>query len=174
MMHRLAIAAMVSASMSLSRANLPDKACSLLTDAEITAAVGAPSGSHDSQMPMTQGPAKGETTKLCTWTVPNGAVNLAFVKVADLDAGRSAFRAQMEKTTGALKKQAWTIDEKSFGGDIRCWTGTPPANAKDTPRYTGCAGATNGVGISVGTAGSTAVDAETVKKLLDAAMRRLG
>lgn len=174
MLDRTTIAVTLSVSLSLGRANPPDKACSLLTDAEITTAVGAPSKSQDSQMAVTQGPAKGETGKLCTWIVPNGAVNLAFVKVADLEAGRSAFRAQMQQTTDALKKKGWTIEEKAFGTDAMCWIGTPPAGDANTARATGCAGATNGIGISVGTNGSARVEIDAVKKLLDAAMRRLG
>ncbi len=103
-MNRIATALLLPATLSISRANPPDKACSLLTDAEITATVGAPSKSQDDQMAVTQGPAKGETMKLCTWTVPTGTVNVAFGKVADLEAGRSAFRAQMQQTIDLLKE----------------------------------------------------------------------
>ncbi len=173
-MNRIATALLLPATLSISRANPPDKACSLLTDAEITATVGAPSKSQDDQMAVTQGPAKGQTMKLCTWTVPTGNVNVAFGKVADLEAGRSAFRAQMRQTIDLLKKRGWTIEEKSFGSDATCWIGTPPTGDANIPRGTGCAGATNGFGISVGTNGSARIEIDSVKKLLDAAMRRLG
>jgi hypothetical protein len=166
---------MLSAAPATARGAPPDKACSLLTDAEITAAIAAPSKSQESQMAITQGPAKGETMRTCSWLIPNGAVNLWFTKVgADLEAARTAFRAQMQKTIQTLKTQGWTIDEKRFGETSSCWTGTPPAGDSSTPRATGCAGATNGIGISVGTTGSSKVDVDAVKKLLDAAMRRLG
>ena len=126
-------------------------------------------------MAITQGPAKGETMRTCSWSIPNGAVNVSFMKVgSDLEAARTAFRAQMQRVIQALKSQGWTVEEKSFGDNMSCWIGTPPAAATDTPRTTGCAGATNGIGISVGTNGSSRVEVDAVKKLLDAAMRRLG
>jgi len=152
----------------------PDKPCTLLTDAEITAAVGAPGKSHEGQMAITEGPAKGETMRTCTWSVGPGAVNLSLVKVADLEAAKSTFRAQMQQTMDALKSQGWTIDEKAFDNDVSCWMGTPPAGAKDMPRATGCVGATHGIGIAVGANGSSKVEMDAVRKLLDAAMKRIG
>jgi hypothetical protein len=168
------VGVLIGATPAIARVSLPDKACSLLTDAEITAAVAAPTKATENQMPVQQGAAKGETMRTCSWSIPNGAVNLSFVKVGDMEAAKTAFRAQMQKTLQSLKTQGWTIEEKPFGDNESCWTGTPPANAKDTPRATGCAGSTNGVGISVGITGSMKVDADAVKKLLDAAMKRLG
>jgi hypothetical protein len=170
----IGVAALICATPAIARATPPDKACSLLTDAEITAAVGAPSKSTENQMEVTQGPAKGGTVRTCTWLIPTGAVNLSLMKVGDIEAARTAFRAQMQRTMQALKNKGWTIEEKAFGEDARCWIGTPPASDKDTPRATGCVGATNGIGISVGTTGSAKVEADAVKKLLDAAMKRLG
>ena len=82
------IAALLIASPAIARAAAPpptpDKPCTLLTDAEIAAAVGggAPRKSHEGHKAITQGAAKGETMRTCSWSVGNGAVNLSLVKVA--------------------------------------------------------------------------------------------
>jgi len=157
-----------------SGAPAPDKPCTLLTDAEITAAVGAPGKSHEGQMPVTQGPAKGETMRTCSWAVGTGAVNLSLVKVGDVESAKSAFHAQMHQTMQALKTQGWTIEEKAFRGDVDCWIGTPPAGHSEMPRATGCAGAAHGMGVCVSATGSSKVQMEGVNKLLDAAMKRAG
>ena len=151
----------------------PDKPCTLLTDAEIKAAVGAPGKSHEGHMPVTQGPAKGETMRTCSWSVGTGAVNLSLVKVADVESAKSAFHAQMQQTMHALKTQGWTIEEKAFG-DVDCWIGTPPAGHAEMPRATGCAGAAHGEGVSVSATGASKVEMNGVNKLLDAAMKRIG
>src|SRR5262245_33406865 len=82
----------------------PDKPCLLLTDAEITTAIGAPGKSHEGQKAITKGSAKGETMRTCSWAAANGggAVNLSLVKVADLEAAKNAFRPQMQQTMQAL------------------------------------------------------------------------
>ena len=166
--------ALLLATPAIARATPPDKACSLLTDADITAAVGAPGKAHhETQTAIKDGPAKGETMRTCSWSVQNGAVNLSFVKVADVEAAKSAFRAQMQQTVQSLKTQGWTIDEKAFGDNMSCWIGTPPPKATDLPYGTGCVGASHGVGISVGSIGTSKVDVGAIQKLLDAAMKRL-
>ena len=152
----------------------PDKPCALLTDAEIKAAVGAPGKSHEGQMPVTQGPAKGETMRTCSWAVGTGAVNLSLVKVGDVESAKSAFHAQMHQTMQSLKTQGWTIEEKTFHNDVDCWIGTPPAGHSEMPRATGCAGAAHGLGVSVSATGQSKVEMEGVNKLLDAAMHRAG
>jgi hypothetical protein len=170
------IAAALLMTTSLARGAPPDKPCLLLTDAEITATIGAPGKSHEGQKAITEGPAKGETMRTCSWAIANagGAVNLSVVKVNDLETAKSAFRAQMQQSMQSLKSHGWTIEEKAFGSDMSCWAGTPPAGHDDMPRATGCVGATHGMGISVLTSGSSKAEIEGVKKLLDAAMKRLG
>jgi hypothetical protein len=168
------VAALLLTTPAITRAAPPDKPCLLLTDAEITAAVGAPGKSHEGQKAIAQGPAKGETIRTCSWSVGNGAVNLSLVRVADLATAKGAFRAQMRQSIESLKSHGWTIEEKTFGSDMSCWIGTPPAGHDDMPRATGCVGATHGLGVSVGTTGSSKVEMEDTRKLLDAAMHRVG
>jgi hypothetical protein len=152
-------------------ASSPDKACPLLTAAEITAAMGAPTGSQETKLPVTQGPAKGDTTRICSWITPSGALNVAFAKAGE-GATRQAFLDRMAQTQQTLKTKGWTIGETKFG-TIICWTATPPASDKGTPRSTGCVGVAKGLGVSVGTAGPATVDVNKVKALLDAALARV-
>jgi hypothetical protein len=160
---------------SIARAAPPDKACSLLTTAEVTTAVGAPTSSQDNQMTMPQsaGASAGETMRMCSWIIPTGALNLAFMKAAQSEDARNAFRARVRQTKEALKAKGWTIEEKQFGTGAACWIGTPPAANRDTPLATGCVGEANGFGISVGTTGNTRIEMEKVKALLDQALGRL-
>src|SRR5262245_29237699 len=168
------IAALIVTTPAVTRAATPDKPCLLLTDAEIASAVGAPGKSHSIQKEISRGPAKGETMSTCSWSVGRGAVNLSLVKVADLATAKGAFRAQMQQSMESLKSHGWTIEEKAFGDDMSCWIGTPPAGHDDAPRATGCVGATHGMGVSVGATGSSKVEMEGMRKLLDAAMHRVG
>lgn len=168
------VAALLVTTPAVTRAAPPDKPCLLLTDAEITAAVGAPGKWHEGHKAISQGPARGETMRTCSWSVGNGAVNLSLVRVADLATAKGAFRAQMRQSMESLESHGWTIEEKAFGSDMSCWIGKPPAGHDDMPRATGCVGATHGMGISIGATGSSKVEIEGMKKLLDAAMHRVG
>src|SRR5215831_14259559 len=91
------VAALLATTPTVTRAAPPDQPCRLLTDAEITAAVGAPGKSHSAEKAIAHGPAKGETMRTCSWSVGHGAVNLSLVKVADLETAKGAFRAQMQQ-----------------------------------------------------------------------------
>ena len=150
----------------------PDKACSLLTAGEITAQVGKPGDGRESEVPAGRGFGN-EPTRVCTWTVANGAVRATFARAgANVDSAVKAFRARLQTITDALKAANWSLDEKKFGDNEVCWTATPPASDTASPRSTTCAGVTNGFGVSVGGTAGAAVDVDKVKRLLDAAMGR--
>jgi hypothetical protein len=151
----------------------PDKASTLLTTAEIGAHVGTPSNGRESEVPPGRGFGN-EPTKVCTWTLANGAVRATFARAGgNVDSAVKAFRARLQTITDALKAAKWTLDEKRFGENEVCWTASPPATETTSPRSTTCAGVTNGFGVSVGGTAGAAVDVDKMKRLLDAAMGRV-
>lgn len=151
----------------------PDKACSLLTAAEIGAQVGTPSNGRESEVPPGRGFGN-EPTKVCTWPLANGAVRATFARAGgNVDSVVKAFRARLQTVTDALRAANWTLDEKRFGENEVCWTASPPATDTASPRSTTCAGVTNGFGVSVGGTAGAAADVDKMKKLLDAAMGRV-
>ena len=151
----------------------PDKACSLLTAAEIGAQVGTPrNDGRESEVPPGRGFGN-EPTKVCTWTLPSGAVRATFARAGgNVDSAVKAFRARLQAITDALKAANWTLDEKKFGENEVCWTAIPPVSDTTSPRSTTCAGVTNGFGVSVGGTAGAAADVDKLKRLLDAAMGR--
>jgi hypothetical protein len=151
----------------------PDKACSLLTVAEITAQVGTPGEARETEVPAGQRSASGQPTKMCTWPVGGGSVRVSLANAGNPETARQSFRSMMKSTLDRLKATGWQTDEKPFGDDAGCWSATPPASEAGAFRMTGCAGMSSGMGISVGISGPTAVDMSKVKKLLDAAMGRV-
>jgi len=150
-------------------------ACSLLTAAEIGAAVGGKVGdSRESDIVIPEGPAKGETMGSCMWRVGDqGMVSVSVIRAAQ-GAQREAGLAKMNQAFETLKAKGWK-EEKKVYGNARCAMLTPPTSqAENTPVSTGCMAEAKGMGISVGSMApkkSAAID--QVKALLDKAISRL-
>ncbi len=145
-------------------------ACSLLTSSEVSA-IGATGQGIPSDMPMSNGPAKGETMKMCSWRMPTGGIHLS---VARMPQGMSlgAAMAKLNETYTTLKTQGWKEEDGDFGG-VKCTLFTPPAGKQDAPTTTGCFTAAKGMVVSISTLGKTRIPMEKVKALLDSAAGRL-
>lgn len=148
-------------------------ACSLLTSAEIGAAVGGTVGQlREHAIVVREGPSKGETMGMCTWrTGSEGSVAVAIVR-APQGAQRDAGLAQFKQTFQTLKAQGWSEEKKDFSNGM-CALMTPPPPGTDMPISTGCFAESKGMGISVGHNGSARVPMDKVKTLLDKAIGRL-
>jgi hypothetical protein len=149
-------------------------ACSLLTNGEISDAVGEKvAGSQRADMVIAEGPSKGETMGGCMWHVGDqGMVSVNLIRALK-GAQREASLTQLNQVFDALKAQGWTEEKKNFG-DIRCSIMTPPSSMKDVPISTGCMAEAKGWGIGVGwMSGNKKLTNEKLKGLLDKAIGRL-
>ena len=149
------------------------RACSLLTAAEITAAVGGTAGQpQESDLVVPDGPSKGDTMGMCSWrTGEQNTVSVAVIRAAT-GASRQAGLAKMAQVFDTLKAQGWTEERKEFANG-RCVLMTPPAASKGIPVSTGCFAEAKGMGLSVGHNGGTRVSMDKVRTLLDKAIARL-
>jgi len=152
----------------------PMPACSLLTAAEISDAVGMPAGpSQESDMVIPEGPSKGETMRMCMWHIGDQDMVSISVIRAPQGAQHEAGLAQLNKTFDMLKAQGWTEERKDFS-NTRCAIMTPPSSLQDVPLSTACLAEAKGMGISVGSmSGTKKVAIEKIKTLLDKAIGRL-
>ncbi|HEY7140021.1 MAG TPA: hypothetical protein VIE44_07995 [Methylomirabilota bacterium] len=148
-------------------------ACSLLTSAEVAAAVGGtPGPPSENDIVVSEGPSKGETMGMCTWPAgPQASVSVALVR-APQGAPREAGLAKIKQMFESLKAQGWSEEKRDFGKG-RCVLMTPPSSGKGMPVSTGCFAEAKGMGISVGHNGGAGVPIDKVKTLLDKAIGRL-
>lgn len=154
------------------------KACSLLTAAELEAVVrvrvAAP---EDVDVPITEGPFKGETMSICSWGMGStvgaaGYVTLSVMRAPKNAQERAAGLAMLRETDEQLKRQGWTIKNVALGG-VECATYQPPAGA-NAPGGAGCAVEAKGFAFSLSIVGPTvAVTPQQVKALADKAVARL-
>jgi hypothetical protein len=148
-------------------------ACSLLTSAEVAAAVGGtPGPPSENDVVVSDGPSKGETMGLCTWPAgPQASVSVAVVR-APQGAPREAGLAKIRQMFESLKAQGWSEEKRDFSHG-RCVLMTPPPAGKGMPVSTGCFAEAKGMGVSVGHNGDARVSMDKVKTLLDKAIGRL-
>jgi hypothetical protein len=149
--------------------NLP-AACSLLTTGEVGRALGMslrPPADVDMRVPI--GPAKGQTMRNCVWpTGPQNGVTLTVAPVVP-----SAVQPNNQQGYDMLKKQGYTVDERTFGNGM-CLALTPPAAARPKIFVTTCTLEAKGKQLVMMVPSTTsAVPNETVKKLVDQAVARL-
>ena len=148
-------------------------ACSLLTAAEVTAAVGGAAGQpQESEFVVPDGPSKGDAMGMCTWPTDGGqsSVSVAITRAAS-GPSREAALAKMAQVFDVLKAQGWSEERKDFANG-RCVLMTPPA-ARGLPVSTGCFAEAKGMGLSVGHNGPTRASMDRVRTLLDKAIGRL-
>lgn len=149
------------------------KACSLLTTAELEAVVRVKVATpDDSDLPITEGPYKGETMSICSWGMFSGYVNLTDMRAPKNAQERAAGMAILRDADEQLKKQGWTIKNVTIGR-VECATYQPPAGA-NLPAGAGCAVEAKGLAFSLSIVGPTvAVTPQQVKALADKAVARL-
>jgi len=155
-------------------AEQPIAACSLLTAAEVSNAVGAPAGTpqeRDTAIPT--GPSKGETMHTCTWRIEERDMVVLNVIRAPQGTQREAGFALLNQIFDTLKAQGWTEERKDFSNG-RCSIMAPPPSAQDMPLSTGCFAEAKGMSVGVGwMSGQKTIAIEKVKALLDKAIGRL-
>ena len=144
--------------------------CSLLTASDV-AAVGATGAGIETTMPMSQGPTKGESLKLCNWRLTNGGLHLSIARVPP-GTSRESLTALLNQSYGKLKAKGWTEEKKDFG-NISCSAMTPPPGSQDDPATTGCLTETKGMMISIATLSKTKIPMEKAKALVESAAGRL-
>jgi len=150
------------------------QACSLLTAAEVSDAVGMPAGqSQENDMVIPEGPAKGETMAICRWSIGDkDMVSINVVRTPQQASGQAGL-AQLNPMFEMLKQQGWTEERKDYS-NARCAIMTPPPAAKDIPLSTGCFAEAKGMGISIGGMSvKKKIAIENIKKLLDKVISRL-
>jgi hypothetical protein len=151
-------------------------ACTLLTAAELSQAVGMTVGEGaPNETVIPSGLAKGQTMRGCQWRAgEKGMVSVNMIKAPNAEQ-RAAGMARMNQVYEKLKAQGWTQKRETFGGSITCSTLTPPTNDGSTPSMSGCMGEAKGQGIGVGFMyPGTTLPMAKVKSLFDKASSRIG
>jgi hypothetical protein len=122
--------------------------CSLLTAADINAAVGAKVGEpHRTDMGVSPGAAS-KTNGNCMWKVGDQGMVSVGVMPAAKGAEREAGLAKLNQVYDQLKAKHWTEEKQVFSNGW-CSTMTPPASEKDSPIMTGCMAEAKGLAIGV-------------------------
>ena len=123
-------------------------ACSLLTTADINAAVAGKVGEpHQTDMGVSPGAAS-KTMGNCMWKVGDQGMISVGVMPAAKGAAREAGLAKINEVYDALKAKHWTEEKQEFGYGT-CSVMTPPASEKDSPIMTGCMAEAKGMAIAV-------------------------
>jgi len=150
------------------------RACTLLTPAEISTALGTqPGPSHEDSFAIPDGPSKGDRMASCMWPLTGmDMVTVSAVRALQ-GAQRDAALTDLDNAASDMKSHGWTEERQDIGG-ARCSTMAPPAAEKDAPMMTGCFVEAKGVALSVGAMNKTKKLAmQPVKDLLDKAVARL-
>lgn len=147
------------------------KACSLVTTAELEAAVRAKvTSAQDSDVSITEGPYKGETMSICSWVLGSSYATVSVMRGPQTPAQRAAGLALLREADAELKKQGWKIEDVTIGG-VACATYRPPAGLNALPGA-GCALESKGHAFSLFVLGANATP-QQVKGLADKAAARL-
>lgn len=147
--------------------------CSLLTVAEVTAALGPSKTGVESEMPVPGAPA-GAKMSMCSWPLTGaggGGLHLSLAKLPPT-ASFDQLVALSNQSYDALKAKGWTEEKKDFGG-MKCLLAKPPGGNASDPFTSNCMTAAKGMIISAASLTKTAVPVEKIKVLVDAAVGRL-
>ena len=150
------------------------RACTLLTPAEISTALGTqPGPSRENNLTIPEGPSKGDRMASCMWPLAGqDMVTISAVRALQ-GAQREAALAELDNAASDMKSQGWIEERQDIGG-ARCSTMTPPTAEKNAPVMTGCFVEAKGVALSVGATNKTKKLAmQPFKDLLDKAIARL-
>ncbi len=140
--------------------------CSLLTAAQISAAVGSVGESREGDMP---GKAH---MRACSWGLPGGLFTLSVGKVPNPNMSTRQLLDFMNSMYDMLKGQGWKHEKKDFGS-ASCSLVTPPAGAENASPATFCATVVKGMLVMVSTSSKASVPAEKLKPLAETAAARL-
>ena len=140
--------------------------CSLLTAAQISAAVGSVGESREGDMP---GKAH---MRACSWGLPGGLFTLSVGKVPNPNMSTRQLLDYMNSMYDMLKGQGWKYEKKDFGS-TSCSLVTPPTGAANGSPATFCATVVKGMLVMASTSSKTSVPAEKLKSLAETAAARL-
>ena len=101
--------------------------CSLLTTAQISAAVGSVGASREGDMPGT-GHGANPLRRACSSSIPGGIFTLSVGKVPNAGLSTRQLLDYVNSMYDLLKGQGWTYEKKDFGS-TSCSMLTPPAGA---------------------------------------------
>ena len=122
--------------------------CSLLTAADINAAIAGKVGEpHRTDMGVSPGAAS-KTMGNCMWKVGDQGMMAVGVMPAAKGAEREAGLAKLNEVYDGLKAKHWTEERQEFSNGW-CSVMTPPASEKDTPIMSGCMAEAKGNAIAV-------------------------
>src|SRR5438309_1544523 len=101
--------------------------CSLLTTAQISAAVGSVGASLEGDMPGT-GHGANPLRRACSWSIPGGLFTLSVGKVPNAGLSTRQLLDYMNSMYDLLKGQGWKYEKKDFP-KTSCSLLTPPMGA---------------------------------------------
>ena len=140
--------------------------CSLLTPAQVSAAVGSVGESLEGDMP---GKAH---MRACSWSIPGGLFTLAVGKVPNPNKSTRELLDYMNSMYDLLKGQGWKYEKKDLGS-TSCSLLTPPAGAANGSPATICATVVKGMLVMASASSKTSIPAEKLKPLAETAAARL-
>lgn len=169
----LVLLLVASAPMSPAAAASKYKACSVLTNAELEAALGAKvsrSAERDTVIP--QGPYQGETMSSCDWALETTYVAVSIIRQLPSGKQRAAGLAMLQQATENLRSKGWTIESARIG-DTACVTARPPASERSALPSLSCYQESKGFVLSIDVVTRAPVTVQQVKALADKATARL-
>lgn len=141
--------------------------CSLLTVAQINAAVGNVGQSLEGDMPGT-GHGASPLRRACSWGIPGGLLTLSVGKVPNTNLSTRQMLDTMNSFYDQLKGQGWKYEKVEFGS-TSCTLLTPPAGATNHSPATNCATVVNGMLVMIGASSTANIAAEKLKALTETA-----
>ena len=145
--------------------------CSLLTAAQVSAAVGKVGESLEGDMPGT-GQGDRPLRRACSWGIPGGVFTLSVGKVPKQNMNARQLLDWMNSMYDALKAQGWKYEKSDFGS-TSCSSVTPPAGAADASPATFCATVAKGMLVMTAASSKTTIAAEKLKSVTETAASRL-
>lgn len=145
--------------------------CSLLTAAQIGAAVGSVGESREGDMPGT-GRGANPLRRACSWSMPGGLFTLSVGKVPNPNLSTRQLLDYVNSMYDLLKSQGWKYEKRDFGS-TSCSLLTPPAGAANGSPATSCATVVKGMLVMTSTSSKASIPAEKIKSLAETAAARL-
>lgn len=161
------------------QAQASQRACALVTPAELESALGGRvTTTQPQEIPYKEDAHNDHdgVLSLCTYKVGARSVMVVASTQPVTAAGRQRGEAQTTAATDQLRHQGWTVQSHDFGA-TKCWTGVAPAGTKSPFSPSASCGAVKGsyfVSVTVtSTNPQDRLSMEQAKQIADAATKRL-
>ncbi len=149
------------------------QACSLLTSAEIEAALREKvDRSNDSDIEITEGLYKGETMSSCVWVAGSTYVTLYIIRAPRTPEERAAGLARLRKAIDDLRQRGWVVETVAIAG-AECSGLRPPTGATGLAPGAVCVMESKGLAFSLGVIGAVSLTPQQVRALADRVVARL-